>query len=103
MKSTIGIKINEKILLDWINKHLWQYRLWRFKSRDTKLESLLPKNQLKTQSSNLIYVQDPISSYKVYIKNKHKYTFIGYSKFLSRLSISGSAKGKGRNQVFEDS
>ena len=33
------------ILLDWINKHLWQYRLWRFKSRDKKLERLLPKNQ----------------------------------------------------------
>ena len=24
---------------------LWQYRLWSFKSRDTKLERLLPKNQ----------------------------------------------------------
>jgi hypothetical protein len=32
------------ILLDWIHKHLWQYRLWRFKSRDKKLERLLPKN-----------------------------------------------------------
>ena len=54
MKSTIGIKINEKILLDWINKNLWQYRLWSFKSRDTKLERLLPKNQ-----HNVLFTLNP--------------------------------------------
>ena len=25
---------------------LWQYQLWSFQERDTKLESFLPKNQL---------------------------------------------------------
>ena len=34
------------LTIDLRNYLLWQYRLWSFQGRDTKLESLLAKNQL---------------------------------------------------------
>ena len=33
-------------VLDMIYCLLWQYRLWSFQGRDTKLESILAQNQL---------------------------------------------------------
>ena len=38
--------------LHWALGSLWQYRLWSFQGKDTKLESFLPKNQL--QSNEII-------------------------------------------------
>ena len=49
MRGVMRVEKTPKLLPIIINSvalTLWQYRLWSFKSRDTKLKRFLPRNQL---------------------------------------------------------
>ena len=73
-------------------KTLWHYRVWSFKSRDTKLERFLPKNQ-HTKGNYWILIIGLMGSLRVASKNQSFKIWLLFNSsitFGAKIEISGT-------------